>query len=265
MLKNYLKIALRNLLRYKAYTFINIVGLAVGMACCTLMLLFIRHELSYDRFHKNAENIYRMTMHNSREGKVHAGSVMAAPIGPALAEDYPEILQAVRLQTPYNSTPVKYQDRQFYEEKLYYADPNIFKVFDFPFQQGEAATALQNPQSVVLSQDAARKYFGEENPLGKILQIERGELEFQVTGVLQAIPPTSSERPDFLIPFSNLGARRLGNWWMFSYLTYVLLDEKASAAQVAAKLPEFVRNCVADRKLSISQSGAGESSGGAEV
>ncbi|MGH7601521.1 MAG: ABC transporter permease, partial [bacterium] len=150
MLKNYLKIALRNLRRHKGYTFINIAGLTVGMACCALMLLFIRHELSYDRFNKKAERIYRMIMHMSREGNVHTGSVMAAPIGPALVEEFPEIRQAVRLQMPYNTTPVKYQDRQFYEKELYYADPNIFAVFDFPLQQGDAATALQNPKSVVL-------------------------------------------------------------------------------------------------------------------
>jgi putative ABC transport system permease protein len=114
-------------------------------------------------------------------------------------------------------------------------------VFDFPLQQGNAATALQNPKSVVLSQEAAKKYFGAENPLGKILQIERGEREFQVTGVLQEIPSTSHVRPDFLIPFSNLLPRQLSNWWMFSYPTFVLLDEKASATEVAAKFPEFVK------------------------
>ncbi len=246
MFKNYLKIALRNLRRHKGYTFINLAGLAVGMACCALMLLFIRHELSYDRFHKNARHIYRMLMSNDPNGNRHTGPVMAAPIGPALAEEYPEIRQAVRLQKPYNSTPVKYQNQQFYEKELYYADPNIFEVFDFPLQQGDAATALQNPKSVVLSPDAARKYFGAENPLGKILQIERGEREFQVTGVLQPIPSTAHVRPDFLIPFNNLPTRMRENWWMFSYPTYVLLDEKASAANVIAKLPEFVKKHYSD-------------------
>jgi len=240
MLKNYLKIAVRNLRKHKGYTFINIAGLTVGMACCALMLLFIRHELNYDRFHQKAGRIYRLTMHMSREGSEHTGSVMAAPIGPALAQEFPEIRQAVRLQPPYNNTLVKYQDRQFYEGGLYYADPNIFEIFDFPLQSGNAATALQNPKSVVLSQEAARKYFGEEDPLGKILQIERGERAFQVTGVLQEIPSTSHVRPDLLIPFNNLLPRQLSNWWMFSYPTYVLLDDNASAADAIAKLPEFV-------------------------
>ena len=241
MFKNYLKIALRNLRRHKGYTFINIAGLTVGMACCAVILLFIWQELRYDRFHQKAERIYRMTMSNTHDGNTHTGAVMAAPIGPALVAEYPEIRQAVRLQAPYNSTPIKYQNQQFYEKELYYADPNIFAVFDFPLQQGDAATALQHPQSVVLSPDAAKKYFGAENPLGKILQIDRGEREFQVTGVLQTIPQTSHVRPDFLIPFSNLHPRQLSNWWMFSYPTYVLLDEKASAQAVAAKFPEFVK------------------------
>ena len=145
MLKSYLKIALRHLRRHQAYAFINVAGLAVGMACCALMLLFIRHELSYDRFHRKSGRIYRMLMRNSHEGNVHIGAVMAAPIGPALAEEFPEIRQAVRLQAPYNSTPVKYQDRQFYEKELYYADPNIFEVLDITLQRGEAATACKNP------------------------------------------------------------------------------------------------------------------------
>ncbi|MEK7727824.1 MAG: ABC transporter permease, partial [candidate division KSB1 bacterium] len=246
MFKSYLKIALRNLRRYKGYTFINIAGLTVGMACCALMLLFIRQELSYDRFHQKAARIYRMTMNMTHDGNQHTGSVMAAPIGPALAEEFPEIRQAVRLQTPYNSTPVKYQNQQFYEKELYYADPTIFEIFDFPLQQGDAATALQNPNSVVLSPAAAQKYFGEENPLGKILQIERGEREFQVTGVLQTIPQTSHVRPDFLIPFNNLRPQQLSNWWMFSYPTYVLLEEKASAANVITKLPAFVKRHYSD-------------------
>lgn len=241
MFKNYLKIALRNLRRHKGYTFINIAGLTVGMSCCALMLLFIRHELSYDRFHSKANRIYRMLMSNEHDGNRHVGSVMAAPIGPALAEEFPEIRQAVRLQSPYNSTTVKYAERQFYEKELYFADSNILAVFDFPLQQGDATTALQNLQSVVLSQDAVRKYFGDENPLGKILQIERGAGEFQVTGVLQEIPSNSHVRPDFLIPFGNLPARQLGNWWMFSYPTYVLLNNEAAGANVIAKLPEFVK------------------------
>jgi len=252
MLKNYLKIALRNLRRHKGYTFINIAGLTVGMACCALMLMFIRHELSYERFHQKAERIYRMTMNITHDGNPHTGSVMAAPIGPALAAEYPEIRQAVRLQSPYNSTPVKYQNQQFYEKELYYVDPSIFEIFDFPLQQGDVTTALQNPKSVVLSQDAARKYFGAENPLGKILQIERGAREFQVTGVLREIPSTSHVRPDFLIPFNNLPARQLTNWWMFSYPTYVLLDDKAPAANVIGKLPEFVKKHYSDAPAGFS-------------
>ena len=227
------------MLRHKAYTFINIAGLTVGIACCALILLLIQHELRYDRFHQKAGQIYRLTMVFEQEGQAHKISEMAAPIGPALAEEYPEVLQAVRLQDTYK-TLVKYASRQFYEDAVYYADSNLFEVFDFPLVRGNPATALQNPKSVVLSRKAAQKYFGEEEALGKTLQIEHGEGDFQVTGILQEIPQASTVRPDFLIPFSNIGERRLGNWWGFGYPTFVLLSEPVATA-LESKLPAFVK------------------------
>ncbi len=242
MFKNYIKIAIRNLRRHKGYTLINLAGLAVGMACGALILLYIRHELSYDRFHQKAARVYRLTSAFEQGGMGNPSSVIAAAVGPALVEDYPEITNAVRLQPPYNTTLVQYQEKQFYEAGVYLADPSLFDIFNFPLQQGDAKTALLNSSSVVLSSEAAHKYFGEENPIGKILRIERGKGEFHVTGILQPIPTASHLRPNFIIPFSILEQQgQLENWGNFSFPTYVLLRENTPVATVESKLPDFVK------------------------
>ncbi len=240
MLKNFLNITLRNLRKHKGYTLINIAGLTVGIVCCALILLFVRHELSYDRFHQKADHIYRVLVTFHENSKSNRMSVTPAPMAPTLAEEYPEVLKAVRVETPFGKTLVSYEGKQFYEEGVYGADPNLFEVFDFPLLHGNPETALQNPTSVVLSQVTAQKYFGNENPLGKVIQIERGVQYFQVTGVLQEIPQASHLRPDLIIPFANIGEGRLDNWLGFSFASYILLSDKTAAAVLEEKLPDFV-------------------------
>ena len=241
MLINYLKIALRNLLRHKAYTFINIAGLAVGMACCALILLYIRDELSYDRFHRRAERIYRVITTERDQHGTDTFPGTPAPLAPALKQEYPEVRQIVRVDSPpYGRTLVSYEDRQFYEEKIHSADSTLFEVFDFPLLLGDPKTALRHSQSVVMSHAAAQKYFGAENPLGKILRLERGG-DFQVTGVLQDIPQTSHLRPDFIFPFANVGEVVLGNWGQFNFHSYLLLMDEAAASDLEANLPQFVK------------------------
>ncbi len=241
MFQNYLKIALRNLLRHKAYTVINIAGLSVGMACCALMLLYIRDELRYDRFHRRAEHIYRVVTTERDQHGANTFPGTPAPMAPALKQEYPEVRQAVRVQSPYSRTLVSYEDKQFYEEKIYSADSTLFEVFDFPLLQGDPKTALRHSQSVVMSRAAAQKYFGAENPLGKILRIERGGRDFQVTGILQEIPQASHLRPNFIIPFENIGEFALGNWWQFSFHSYLLLTDEAAASALEANLLQFVK------------------------
>ncbi|MCI0695557.1 ABC transporter permease [candidate division KSB1 bacterium] len=241
MFKNYLKIAVRNLLRQKGYTFINVAGLAVGMACCALILLYIRDELSYDRFHQRAEHIYRVITTDRDQHGADTFPGTPAPMAPALKQEYPEVRQAVRVYSPYGRTLVSYEDRQFYEEKIYSADSTLFEVFDFPLLQGDPKTALRHLQSVVMSRAAAQKYFGAENPLGKILRIERGGRDFQVTGILQEIPQASHLRPDFIIPFENIGEFALGNWNQSSFHSYLLLRDEAAASALEANLPQFVK------------------------
>ncbi|MGH7497215.1 MAG: ABC transporter permease, partial [bacterium] len=240
MLKNYLKIALRNLLRHKAYTLINIAGLSVGMACCALMLLYIRDELNYDRFHQRAERIYRVITTDHDQHGTNTFSGTPAPLAPALQQEYPGVHQIVRVQTPYDRTLVSHEDKQFYEDRICYADSTLFAVFDFPLLQGDPKTALRHSLSVVMSRAAAQKYFGAENPLGKVLRIERGGRDFQVTGILQEIPQASHLRPDFIIPFANIGEFALGNWGQSSFQSYLLLADEAAASALEASLPQFV-------------------------
>ena len=246
MLKNCLKIAVRHLLRHKAYAFINIAGLSVGMACCALMLLYIREELSYDRFHRQAEQIYRVIMTHRDQRGTDTFPGTPAPLAPALQQEYPEVLQVVRVQAPYGRTLVSHEDRKFYEDKICYADSTLFEVFDFPLLRGDPKTALRHMQSVVMSPVAAQKYFGAENPLGKIVSLERGDHDFQVTGVLQEIPQASHLRPDFIIPFDNIGEFALGNWRQSSFLSYLLLKDKAAASALETSLPLFVKKHYAE-------------------
>jgi putative ABC transport system permease protein len=246
MFTNFVKIALRHLLRRPGFTFINIAGLAVGMACVVLIMLYVRYELSYDRFNSKSRRIYRLMTDIKRDEESRLSPRAAAPTGAAIAAEIPEVLSVVRIADPWTSILVQYQDRQFYEPKVYYADPNIFEVFDFPLQMGNPLTALQSPQSVVLSKTIAEKYFGKDDPLGKTLRLERGAENYVVTGVLETIPTTSTLRPDLIIPFVNLGSQRLTNWLYFSYPTYVLLRENASPAALVHQFPSFVKRHYAD-------------------
>jgi putative ABC transport system permease protein len=246
MFISYIKIGLRNLIRHKGYTFINLTGLAVGMACAALILIYLREELSYDRYHSKAERIYRLTLTISRNGVDDRIAGAAAPMGPAIAEEFPEVLKAARVADPWASILVQYQEKQFEEPKVYYADQTLFEILDLPFQQGDQTMALRDPQSVVLSEEVARKYFGDENPIGKIISIERGNSAYQVTGVLKQIPTAVSFRPDFIIPFNNLGPQRLTNWLFFSYPTYLLLRESSSPKAVEGRFAEFVKKHYAE-------------------
>ena len=197
MLKNYLTVAFRNLLRYKGYSFLNIAGLATGMACSMLILLWVRDELSYDRFHPNVDRLYRIVVHASGLD----ASICSAPMPPAMAAQMPEVAGMVRLQKASHLFSVG--DRSFTEENIYYADSSLLQLFEFPLVKGNPKTALSGPGGLLLTEDAARKYFGNEDPIGKTLLMER-KTSFTVTGVLRNIPRNSHLQFDFLMPMAYL-------------------------------------------------------------
>lgn len=246
MLKNYFKIALRNLLKHKVFSFINLFGLTVGLACCLLISIYIVDELSYDRYHANADRIYRVTRSFiDRDGSVnlHLGHV-APPFGPLIANDFPDVEEVTRML---NSTvTLRYGDNLFTEENSFFAEENIFDVFTIPVLAGDPKTALTNPFTIMMSETAAKKYFGDEDPIGKELLVN-GRMNASVSGVFKDFPENSHMHPDILIAFNTLkipeiyGEERLRtNWGNNSFSTYMLVPQGYPVENIEAQFPDFL-------------------------
>ena len=233
MLKNYFKVALRTQRRNKGYTAINVGGLAVGLAACFAIGLWVRGELSYDRFHEKAERIRRVTT-TLRFGDNAVPSVgMPAPLGPALVRQAPSVKRAVRFKNRGDAFVGRLgeEEKHVKEDRFFFAGSAFFEVFSFPLLKGNAQTALDAPYSIVLTEETAEKYFPDENPLGQTLTLA-DTLRFTVTGVAEEPPVASSIQFDFLASFSTLAdlepKANLEGWGMFSYTTYLLLRENAA-------------------------------------
>ena len=245
MLRNYIKIALRNLRNQKAYSFINILGLGIGITCCLIILLYIMDELSYDRFHVNADRIFRIVAAASDDGQLtNANGIFGT--GPLLKDDFPEVEEYVRLRKMGQGAKryIGYEDRKFYEEWFFFADPTVFTVFSFPLIQGDPERALVEPNSIVITESMARKYFGDENPIGKTLETDpynSGEMMyFQVTGIAEDVPRNSHIHFDFLASYENQteDLTRLEGFWQ--HYTYVLLTHPEAADILQPKLLDFL-------------------------
>lgn len=196
MFSSYLKIALRNMRRQKGYAFINIVGLAIGLACCILILLYVRDELSYDRFNENAGRIYRVGLHGIIGTNEFNVTNTSAPMAAALEQEFPEVLAAARVNS-FGYPVLRYGEKVFSEERFFWADSNFFDIFTVNFLQGNPQDALNRPNTVVLTESMAKKYFGEENPMGKLLNADQRR-DYEVTGVIKDVPHNSHFHYDFL-------------------------------------------------------------------
>jgi putative ABC transport system permease protein len=247
MLRNYFKIAWRNLMKYKFISFINLFGLTVGLTCCLLITIYIFNELSYDRYNKNAENIYRVTRSfNNADGVVSLTlSTVAPPFGYYFPTDFPEIVKQTRLLNN-GTTPLKYKDKLISEPEVYFGDENLFDVFTLKVLEGDPKTALKEPFSVMLSEEAAKKYFGNEDPMNKILRANN-QFNVKVTGVYQKFPANSHLHPNMLVSFNTLkdstvyGAENLRtNWGNNSFFTYLLLPEHYDVNRMITRFPDFV-------------------------
>ena len=239
MFKNYLKTTWRILRRSKGFSFINITGLAVGMACSLTIALYIHHELSFDRFHKDFNRIYRVCSHLIQGDENFRGAWSCPPLAAALKEEFPEVEASARF-SPWSSTYlIRAEEKQFLEEGVRFVDASFFDIFDFPFLAGDPKTALQDPLTIVVTQSASARYFGKQNPVGKVLHFEDTNRDFKVTGLIQDPPPQSHLQFDFLASLITSSNAYSNRWMQHNYFTYVRLHEQADPMALESKFPAF--------------------------
>jgi len=242
MFGNYFKSALRNMIKQKWYSLINLAGVTIGITCFILISLYVRYEFSYDRFHENAKNIYRVLV-DTRETYMGRSQVTVTPgpLATAMQEEFPEVLKATKMKA--DGVVMKYKENRLAENRIYYADNAFLEIFDFPLLIGNPETALIEPYCLLITEDMAEKYFGQENPVEKIVNIDKKN--YQITGVLANIPGNTHFRFDFLASFSSLvdhhGKEQTYRWNSWSYQTYVLLHEQAAPLSLEEKLPAFLK------------------------
>lgn len=239
MLKNYLKIALRNIIRHKGYSFINISGLAIGLTSCLLIMMWVMDELSYDRFHENKDTIYRVEQDQNYSGSVYHVNVTPYPMAEGLIAEIPEVKNATPY--PYVSTLLlRHENNAFFESRARAVTPAFLEMFTYPFVRGDKSTALANPYSMVITEEMAEKYFGDSDPMGQVINVNN-QYDFIVTGILKNIPRNSVVRFDLLVPFEFLKdlGRTIDRWGGNSIITYVQLDENAVIADVNEKITDL--------------------------
>ncbi len=240
------RVALRRLRLQKTYSLINIGGMALGLACTLMIFIWVRDELGYDRFHSKADRIYRVILSTDDDGQP-TNANGSYGLGPALKKDFPEIEETVRVRKMEQNPKryVGYKDRKFYEPRLFFTEPSLLTVFDFPLVRGDAATALRDPDSIVLTEDMAAKYFGDDDPIGKVLEADPYNdgtvMLFRVTGVARNVPRQSHFHFDFLASYSGLREDTTRLSGMNQHYTYVLLRPGASAGAMAPRFLDFLK------------------------
>lgn len=240
MLKNYFKVAFRNLLKYKFYSAINIFGMTIAMAACMLIIIYVTDELSYDRFHAKADRMYTVGLHGKIAGQEIRTSTTCPPLYEALVQEVPGVEAATRIVPYYDKAVVRYGDKVFTEKKVYYADSNFFNFFSFKLLKGDPATVLREPNTIVLTERAAQKYFGAEDPIGKLLTIGNDNKSFKVTGLAADAPSNSHVKFEMLLSSNSRDDLR-GHIWLNNYLhTYFILDKNTSLSAVESKFNGLV-------------------------
>lgn len=246
MIRNYFVIALRNLLRNKTFSFINIMGMAIGLSCCFVIALFIQNELEYDRFHSKHQRIFRVASDLKSNNSINTIAATPAPWGPLLQNEFPQIESSVRLLKDNRALVGIQGEQRFYEENVFFSDSSIFSVFDFPLISGNASKALTDPNTAVLTTSIAKKYFGDADPIGKTIQVTTAfgqEFSLLITGVTNDVPAQSHFHFNMLLSMSSLGDIS----WMWSYhmfQTYVLLKDQNASASLEKMFPAFAEKYI---------------------
>lgn len=256
MLKNYFKTAFRFLLKNKTFSFINIIGLAIGTLCCSYIVMYVEDQYSYDKHENNAGDIYRITTWLSLPGDVHNNSTCSPPIAPAMKRDFPEVQQFTRVIGGFGSNKhlLRYKEKSIYETSEAYVDSTFFDVFTYHFTNGDAKNALSEPYSVVLLKPTADKLFGTENPVGKVIEIDddNGKHDFKVNGVVDESLGKSSIQANIFITMNSGGVGeyvRENNMWAGNNFTnsFIKLNKNADVAALEKKLPAFLNKYGADQ------------------
>ena len=238
MIKNYFTVAYRNMLRHKGYSLINITGLAIGLAACILILLYLSYELSYDDFWENSDRIYRPVLNGILGEDEFNMAVTCAPLAQALINEFPEVEMVARVRG-YGYPVLRYGDKVFSEERFFHADSNFFEIFGIRFILGDSKTALTKPNTVVITESMRRKYFGEENPIGKTLNADNRR-DWEVTGVIPDFPPNSHFHFDFLASFVNYGDADNPVWVSNNFHTYIRLQPGYDYRELDEKMIDLV-------------------------
>ena len=249
MILTFIKLALRKILHERSFSFLSITGLSLATVSCTIILLYVNYERSYDNF--RSDNIYRVAYHGYHNNVESGSSAQVVPaLAPAIKNDIPEVKSAVRLvhTGPFMADPVmQFNDRKFRESRIYYADEEFLSMFSYKMISGSAEDALNKPNQVALSKTTAEKYFGKEDPMGKTLTFHRGErgaLEIMVTGIFEDIPVNSHFHTDFVLSFSSLGFNLDGDWDWGNFYTYIEVQPGIEGKTVESKIPELLNKHV---------------------
>lgn len=246
MLKNYFNIAVRSLLKHKFYSLLNILGLSIGLACFMLISLFIKHELTYDTFHKDADRIQRVHFRATLNGEDHIASQVGAPMAGAMKKDFPEVEDALRINDTGNwFVKRKGETSSFKEEFVLMADSNFFDFFSVNLIYGDKKNVLNRPKTLVLDQTTAKKLFGDMNPVGEVLTLD-SRFDYEVTGVYEDLPDNSHFHHNILLSLTSFDwAVNNDNWLSTNFQTYVKLREGADPAELQAKFPQMINTYVA--------------------
>ncbi|MBB5397689.1 ABC transporter permease [Mucilaginibacter sp. AK015] len=251
MIKNYFKIAFRNIRKNKAFAGINIFGLTIGLTCCLLIGLYIQHELNYDNFQLNGKRIARVIMEYKFDGGSESkkGNFTSSSVAPVFKQTFPEISEAVRMA----SYPilVQYNNKLINEKNFMFADGGFFNMFSFDLLKGDKATALDGPKKVVLTQSTAKRYFGDADPVGKTLQVGSDSSLYQVTGLMKDCPSNSQIKFDLLASFSSLNPDKEKTYWNANYTTFLLLKNEHSFAPLQQKIAPFMQKEMAGQGATV--------------
>ncbi len=244
MFKSFLKVAIRNIIRQKAYALINVLGLSIGIACSILITLFIIHESSYDRFHENSDRIVRIWLNGQLAETKLSTANSAIPSGPAFFDEIPEVVNYSRVDD-WDNVLIRQGERTFLENDFYWADSGFFEIFSFPLISGDPSSVLKEARSMVISQKMATKYFGNEDPMGQVLMLFNDSVSYSITGVMKDFPENSHMYCDFVVDFQSQHRANNTQWTSNNIYTYLLLEDAIGTSELDQKIDPITRKYVA--------------------